>query len=505
MKRKLLTITIFLVTFLFAGGMVYASSRMHNPVISKSAESEQPGEAAPADSGGNSEPPQEEPVEVPTEVPVEIPTEEPVEIPTEEASTEGGSGNSTEGNTEGTTEATTEEGSGGNSGGGQSGGGGSVPTASDTDAKKNSTITGYTGVPVYDTSAIMALKQQIEATQKDKIEVQQLINDLMTTQNDFITRLQELDSMIISYQDQIDELEEKQRLAVNTAADLGEQLKVAEAEEQEQYAQLMEHIRVDYENNRFTYLDALFQAIDFNAVINELEYIRAVELYDQKLLDDLEDKRRSIANKKVLLETLDEDIDIIKDALESQQEAIELLSEEKVKQIDSYQRKIDEAQEALETIEELEKQRDAKLVQLELEYRAKLQLSTAVNVKFEGALLWPMPSSTTITSPFGPRWGSFHRGTDIACPEGSPVIAPAPGTIIYVGYMGTGGNCVMIDIGGGMTVIFYHLSAYNCSEGDIVSAGQVVAFSGNTGYSTGPHLHYAMRVNGEYVDVMQFY
>ena len=77
MKRKLLTITIFLVTFLFAGGMVYASSRMHNPVISKSAESEQPGEAAPADSGGNSEPPQEEPVEVPTEVPVEIPTEEP--------------------------------------------------------------------------------------------------------------------------------------------------------------------------------------------------------------------------------------------------------------------------------------------------------------------------------------------------------------------------------------------------------------------------------------------
>ena len=63
----------------------------------------------------------------------------------------------------------------------------------------------------------------------------------------------------------------------------------------------------------------------------------------------------------------------------------------------------------------------------------------------------------------------------------------------------------MLDIGSGMTVIFYHLSAYNCNEGDTVAAGQVVAFSGSTGASTGPHLHYGMKINGQLVDVMQFY
>jgi Membrane proteins related to metalloendopeptidases len=364
---------------------------------------------------------------------------------------------------------------------------------------------------VYDTQAIMQLREQIEATRKDKIEVQQLINDLMATQNDFIERLRELDELIIAYQDEIDDFDEKQQIAINTSIDMSEQLKIAEAEEADQYEKLKEHIRIDYENNRYTYLDALMNAVDFNSVTSELEYIKAIEDYDQKLLADLEEKRRTIANKRAMMDVLNEDIEEIKKNKIEQQEAIELLSEEKVRQIESYQRKINEAKDALATIEELEKQRDEKLVQLEQEYRRKLQLSTATQRNFSGSLLWPMPTSTTITSPFGYRGDpfsgntSFHRGTDIACDMGSSVIAPAAATVIYVGWMGTGGNCVMLDIGGGMTVIFYHLSAYNCKEGDVVAAGQVVAFSGSTGASTGPHLHYAMKINGDYVDVMQFY
>ena len=111
----------------------------------------------------------------------------------------------------------------------------------------------------------------------------------------------------------------------------------------------------------------------------------------------------------MLLETLNEDMEYLKETYSEQQDAIELLSEAKEKQIQSYQKKIDEAEEAIATIEELEKQQDAKLLQLEMEYRQKLALSTAPRVVYTGgSLARPMPSSTQVTSGFGPRWGSVH-------------------------------------------------------------------------------------------------
>ena len=116
-----------------------------------------------------------------------------------------------------------------------------------------------------------------------------------------------------------------------------------------------------------------------------------------------------------------------------------------------------------------------------------------------------MPSSYSISSPFGPRWGSFHRGIDIPCPEGSAVYAAAGGVVIHVGWYGTGGNAVIVDCGGGMTNMYYHLSGYAVSTGQIISAGQVIAYSGNTGYSTGPHLHFGVRINGSYVDPMGYF
>lgn len=514
MRRRIFAITIFLITFLFAGTLVYASGSDRRAYIperseTENPESEQPTEAAPTDSGDSSETPTEAPTEAPTEQPTsEQPTsEEPTsEQPTSEEPT-----SEQPTSEQPTSEQPTSE-QGGNQGGNSGNQGGK---ASDTDAKKPkftvTTTTSPSGMVVYDTSAINALKQQMEATRKDKVEVQQLINELMTAQNDFIERLRELDELIIEYQDDIDALEEQQKIAINTSIDLEEQLKEAQQQEAEQYEKLKNHIRVDYENNRYTYLDAIFNAVDFNAVMNEFEYINSLEDYDQQLFSELEEKRKSIANKKLMMDALDEDIEAIKKTKIAQQEAIELLSEEKVKQIESYNTKINDAKNALATIDQLLQQSDAKLLALEQEYRRKLQLSSSPNIKFDGSLLWPMPSSTQMTSPFGGRVNPItgasegHSGVDIACEMGSPVIAPAPGRVFYVGWMGTGGNCVQIDIGSGMTVFFYHLSEFNCKEGDMVSAGQVVAFSGSTGMSTGPHLHYGIKVNGTPVDPLQFY
>ena len=121
-----------------------------------------------------------------------------------------------------------------------------------------------------------------------------------------------------------------------------------------------------------------------------------------------------------------------------------------------------------------------------------------------GSWVWPMPAGHEISSGFGSRWGETHRGIDIPCPIGSDVLASNGGTVVYVGEYGTGGNAVLIDCGDGMMNYYYHLSGFNVSTGDEVLAGEVIAFSGNTGRSTGPHLHFGVSIDGEYVNPVEY-
>ncbi|MGI6580204.1 MAG: peptidoglycan DD-metalloendopeptidase family protein [Saccharofermentanales bacterium] len=126
-----------------------------------------------------------------------------------------------------------------------------------------------------------------------------------------------------------------------------------------------------------------------------------------------------------------------------------------------------------------------------------------------GGLAWPVPSSYTITSYFGYRtfggYSDFHTGTDIGAPTGTPVVAPAPGTVTYAGWMDVGGNTVIVDHGNGMATMYCHLSSFGCSVGQSVSTGQTICYIGSTGFSTGPHLHYEIRINGVSVDPLTYY
>lgn len=118
---------------------------------------------------------------------------------------------------------------------------------------------------------------------------------------------------------------------------------------------------------------------------------------------------------------------------------------------------------------------------------------------------WPL-KSTEITSPFGMRFHPalgiyrLHDGTDFAAAVGTPVYAAHSGTVTFVGTWSGGGNVVTIDHGGGVETSFLHLDSYSVKQGDKVSAGQQVALSGNTGLSTGPHLHFMLHVDGKGTD-----
>jgi murein DD-endopeptidase MepM/ murein hydrolase activator NlpD len=117
-------------------------------------------------------------------------------------------------------------------------------------------------------------------------------------------------------------------------------------------------------------------------------------------------------------------------------------------------------------------------------------------------LIWPCDG--VVTSGFGMRWGRMHEGIDIGCAYGSPNRAAAAGTVIYAGLLGGYGNLVVVDHGNGLSTAYAHASAILVSVGQRVSQGETVSLVGSTGHSTGPHLHFEVRINGVAVDPLLY-
>ncbi|MCA1704824.1 MAG: peptidoglycan DD-metalloendopeptidase family protein, partial [Actinobacteria bacterium] len=147
------------------------------------------------------------------------------------------------------------------------------------------------------------------------------------------------------------------------------------------------------------------------------------------------------------------------------------------------------------------KEGDLEAAQAELnqaieEHQAKHAVSV-LGTSSQG-FIWPLNGS--ITSYYGPRWGSFHPGIDIDGVTGQPIVAAKEGRVVLAGSYSGYGNAVVIDLGGGYTTVYGHMSAFNTSTGAYVEQGQVIGYVGCTGYCTGDHLHFELRINDQDVD-----
>jgi murein DD-endopeptidase MepM/ murein hydrolase activator NlpD len=128
--------------------------------------------------------------------------------------------------------------------------------------------------------------------------------------------------------------------------------------------------------------------------------------------------------------------------------------------------------------------------------------STGTGAPSAAGFIWPV--SGTVTSGFGWRWGRMHEGIDIAAPTGTPIWAAAVGTVIHSGWLGGYGNLVVVDHGNGIATAYAHASAIFVGVGQSVVQGETIALIGSTGNSSGPHLHFEVRVNGSAVDPLLY-
>ena len=249
-----------------------------------------------------------------------------------------------------------------------------------------------------------------------------------------------------------------------------------------------------YQYGEVNFLEVLLQSSSLSDFLTRFEYLKYIANNDKKLLDEvtalkdgLEEQKKSLDSMKVSLEANKKNQMAKSAELATATQAQQQL----VNQINS------DLNAQFEILEDLEAESKAIARQI-----AAIQSKSKGVTKAPGAYVWPCPSSRIITSEYGyrihPIQGTkiLHTGMDIGAKSGSDIIAAAGGTVIMAQYYGGYGNCVIVDHGGGVSTLYAHMSKIGVSNGQSVSAGQSIGKVGSTGNSTGPHLHFEVRVNG---------
>jgi murein DD-endopeptidase MepM/ murein hydrolase activator NlpD len=260
-------------------------------------------------------------------------------------------------------------------------------------------------------------------------------------------------------------------------------------------------LTVMYKNGSVGFVDVLMGSNSISEFVSNVEMIQRIYENDVDLLKKLQEEQKKLEEEQNKLKEEQQALVEIQNELEAQKAQLQVQMDE----LDAKQSEL-ASQKQILADKDAELQRDADALVAQIK-----ELQDSQRVYEGGTFTWPVPSSSYISDSFGyrlhPIWGDWrlHTGTDIAASYDAEVVAAAAGKVIMASWYGGYGNCVMIDHGSGIVTLYGHLNGYNCYTGQEVSRGELIAFVGSTGNSTGPHCHFEVRINGEYVDPMSYF
>jgi murein DD-endopeptidase MepM/ murein hydrolase activator NlpD len=264
-----------------------------------------------------------------------------------------------------------------------------------------------------------------------------------------------------------------------------------------------------YEKGDVYYLELLLSADSYSDFINQNDYINMLSEYDQNMLEEYQAIVAKVQSMKEELEAEYLILDEAKLQVEQEQQALEELIVVKEHEIQGYEADIDNREQAIKEYEaEIVAQNELieSLERAKAEEKKRIAAANGVVLTYDGgAFIWPAPSYTRISDDYGYRIHpilnvkQFHNGVDMAAPKGTSMLAAYDGVVVQAGYSSTMGNYIFIDHGDGLFTIYMHANELLVATDDIVIRGEKIATIGSTGRSTGPHLHFSVRLNGSYV------
>lgn len=363
------------------------------------------------------------------------------------------------------------------------------------------------------TNQLDSIQQQVNQQNAAKVDAETVIGSVSE-------QLRQIEEQLRQATAELGTIKE-QRVAVENDITLNErQLAEAQKRLEGRESVFYKRVRDIYINGRLSYLDVVIGSKDFSDFANRLEVLKRIIDSDITLINEIKKERADIeAHKQKLEADRAKLVELEKAALAKQAEIEQKKAERNV----VLQKAQNDRATAMQAIEELNassaqvsamlKERQAARAAAAAAAAAAAQSSGGQGasdnwVQGTGQLGWPV--SGEITSPYGyrvhPIWGTtiYHSGIDIGVDEGTPVHAADGGVVVWSGWMGGYGYAVVIDHGNGLSTLYGHNSELAVDEGQSVAKGQVISYAGSTGNSTGPHVHFEVRVNGDPVDPMGY-
>lgn len=352
-------------------------------------------------------------------------------------------------------------------------------------------------------------KKELKSTQDEAREVKEEIRKLDGQVNEATVELQKVTDQLDQLNKDIDKTTEELKEAEENLATKNDEFNA--------------RLRTMYKNGNAGYIEVLLSAADISDLLSRNHMLKQIADYDKELIAFIKEQRDLIEDKKTELEAQRASVEVVKSEIQSRKDELEVATRQKQafmtglqEDIDAFEKEYDEltnfADEISSQIRNLQaKEAEAraareKAAQPEASNTNPGNNSGGGSVPTGGKFGWPVPSSSRVTSSYGYRihpilkTRKMHTGIDIAAPSGTPIVSAQNGTVISAGWLGGYGLTVMVDHGGGIVTLYAHNSSITVSTGQQVSKGQTISLMGSTGNSTGPHLHFEVRKNGDYVD-----
>lgn len=351
-------------------------------------------------------------------------------------------------------------------------------------------------------------REEKKALQNGLTDVKELKKELEASKENLTNYVTQLDAQLVEIQAKINSLKEmiltKEEEISAKAVELEEALGVQQA----QYEAMKSRIKFMYEKGDMLYLELVFAAESFGDMLNKAEYIEMLSAYDRKMLDEYVAYAEYVALCKEGLEEEKAVLDEAKAAVEEEERSLNELIAAKEQEVYKVSADIKSKESAIQEYQAEIASQNETIAALEVAVaEERKRLAAEQGRKYDGGVFtWPAPSYTRISDEYGNRMHPtlgierFHNGIDMAAPGGSAILAAYDGTVVAAAYSSSMGNYIMIDHGDNLYTIYMHASALYVSKGAEVSKGQTIAAVGSTGRSTGNHLHFSVRLNGNYVN-----
>lgn len=342
---------------------------------------------------------------------------------------------------------------------------------------------------------------------KDKLDEANIkLEYLQTEISGILIQIQQLDDKIRKYENENAELEKKLNELETSAKETTEKLNAVTEEYNKKEQQLRERLVALYEAGSISYLDVLLSSRTLSEFLSRYYKMLEVMEYDNQLINTVEEEKNTIEIAKQKLDKETYEIKTLKLKVEQNKN---INKNTKTLQ-EGYMAKLSKSEKKLN--EKITKYK-TETIQLETRIREISMANGDYDIQYTGGLMiWPVAiAGTKITSDYGTRQHpiqgvtNFHLGIDIGnAGFGAPAVAALGGVVTYAGELGSYGNCVIINHGDGISTLYGHGQKILVEFGQTVQQGDIIMEVGSTGNSTGPHLHFEVRINGKTVDPLNY-